>query len=195
MTPIYLFLIATILLLLIILDIVINLKLGPKRKKIKFIKKFYPDYDIVFYDPVVKKTSMFSYKLTDNIIIQGIPDLILRNKKTKKLIVIDLKSGKKPNYLREDYEAQILSYFLLIEEKYSEKPEFGLIHYLDDNAVVKIPNTQENRRKVEDLLKIIGNLKLQLKTKSVSLFRNHNFKGRCAGCEFNNSCPQTLTKI
>lgn len=114
----------------------------------------------------------------------GKPDYII--KKEGMRIPVEVKTGRVPRGPLFSHIMQIAAYILLIEEKYKEKPPYGIIEY-EDHSQHKIEFDDDLKElvisKLEEMRKIF-------ETKDVH--RNHKREGKCRGCSRRDACPEKL---
>ena len=92
--------------------------------------------------------------------LQGKPDFIFQSRFGRRLIPMELKSGKTPTdgpFFGD--LMQLAAYFLIIEESHGKRPKRGLLRYKDGMYVVK--NTARRRR---ELRKIAADMRAMLET-------------------------------
>lgn len=123
--------------------------------------------------------------LLENTLIAGKIDLI--RKKTEKgedLIIVDFKTEKDPDFLRQEKHAkQVILYGIALESIYGKLPRNVYVHYLDKG---------ERKEAQFDQLRI-NNLKNEIK-QVVDNIQHSNFprnpkdSNRCAKCDFSKIC-------
>lgn len=108
--------------------------------------------------------------------ISGKPDLLLRDGNA--LVPVEVKSYNAPEEPYASNLMQLAAYFLLIEENYDARPDYGIIRYADRSICV------ENSRKLRGML-----------LRTLSDMRGWdgslpkcNRGGRCAACGFRDAC-------
>jgi CRISPR-associated exonuclease Cas4 len=121
------------------------------------------------YDP--------TYNLT------GKPDFIVDTKKG--LIPIEVKSGRARSKPYDSHIYQLAAYCLLIDQTYGIRPEYGILHY--SNQDIAVDYTPELEHSVIELIREIRSL-----GKQRSVDRSHQSKNRCLNCGFSAICDQAL---
>ena len=136
---------------------------------------------------------MLSYSI-DDIYLIGKPDLVMQDKKTKEVFVVDLKSGKAPQTMSSSHVFQLAAYFLMVEKNFSTPVKRGIIRYLDDdNKEHSIENSDNLKNELFEQVRAIADAKKKISKNEVpQLVRNHNVRHRCEVCEFRLECPQVL---
>lgn len=160
-----------------------------KQKK-EFYKKNYGDGDIVYAG---LDSGLLSYYI-DDICLTGKPDLVMKNRKTKEVFVVDLKSGHAPAEMSSYHTLQLAAYFLMVEKNFSVPVKRGIIRYLDaGNKEHSIENTAELKEKLLQRVHAIASAKSEIeKGNNPQLVRNHSVRHRCAACEFRRECSQAI---
>lgn len=122
---------------------------------------------------------------SDKYMLVGKPDYIIKKEGAK--IPVEVKTGRVPRGPLFSHIMQIGAYLLLVEEKYKEKPPYGIIEY-EDHSQHKIEYTEELKElvisKVEEMRKIF---------KTNEVHRNHKRVGKCMGCSRKDACPEKLS--
>jgi len=121
------------------------------------------------YDP--------TYNLT------GKPDFIVGTKKG--IIPIEVKSGRVRSKPYDSHIYQLAAYCLLIDQAYGIRPEYGILHY--SNQDIAVDYTPELEYSVIQLIREIRSL-----GKQRSVDRSHQSKNRCLNCGFYSICDQSL---
>ncbi len=86
---------------------------------------------------------------SERLMLVGRPDRII--KKGKFHIPEEWKSSKRMNH---GHELQLGTYFLLMEEKYGERPPYGVV-VLGDGTRVRVENTEQLRSEVLSIARLI----------------------------------------
>ncbi|MBI5573296.1 MAG: PD-(D/E)XK nuclease family protein [Elusimicrobia bacterium] len=199
--------VSAILFALIFIDIVFKSAKHKIKKKKDFYKKNYGDGTIIYagteggllsyqIDPVRNGVpqSGISNRVDDTVVLMGKPDLVMQDKKTKEVFVIDLKSGKSPQDMSMSHSLQLAAYFLMIEKNFSTPVKRGIIRYLDDdNKEHSVENSDELKNELLERVRAIADAKKKISKNEIpELVRNHNISHRCKACEFASECPQVL---
>ncbi len=123
---------------------------------------------------------------TQDYILVGKPDRVLE--KFGNIIIYEFKSGKTPIKPYEDHIIQLGAYFILFEERYQRKPDYGIIKYKDKEY--RIENSEQLRGKVQNLITEY----LDQTTYPESIIRNHRNYGKCHNCQHRVVCKQSLVR-
>lgn len=86
--------------------------------------------------------------LAESMMLQGKPDMVFETWLTKRVIPLEIKSGKLKEempHLGDLY--QLVAYFLIIEEAWGKRPPYGKLVYA--NKTFKVRNTRKLRRSVK----------------------------------------------
>jgi CRISPR-associated exonuclease Cas4 len=138
--------------------------------------------DTTRWQPVERPLFSRSYRLT------GRPDYLVQHKRDV-LIPVEVKSGRVPS--SGPYKSHILqlaSYCLLVEEKYGERPPYGIIVYAaEGDQAYEIDYNSALRDK---LLAILDEMENAFEKGDAS--RDHNEASRCRACNYQASCDQSL---
>lgn len=182
--------IAAVFFVMTVLDIIYKTVRYKIKQKKEFYKKNYGDGDIIYAG---LDSGLLSYYIGDICLI-GKPDLVMKDRKTKEVSVIDLKSGKAPAEMSSYHTFQLAAYFLMVEKNFSVPVKKGIIRYLDDgNKEHAIENTDELKEKLLHRVHAIAAAKSEIeKGNNPQLVRNHNVQHRCDVCEFRSECSQAL---
>ena len=114
----------------------------------------------------------------------GKPDYII--KKDGIRIPVEVKTGRVPRGPLFSHIMQVAAYTLLIEEKFNEKPPYGIIEY-EDHTQHNIDYTPELK---ELVISKLEEMREKFDTKDVH--RNHKRIGKCRGCSRKDACPEKL---
>ncbi len=122
---------------------------------------------------------------TDNydVSIGGKPDYIVR--RGPHLIPVEVKTGKTPTHPHDSHVMQCMTYCLLIEDKYGQRPPYGIISY--DKARFEVPYNEEMKDKVLETI-----LRMRLLEMTKNVHRSHARPGKCAGCSRKAVCNERL---
>lgn len=136
-----------------------------------------PQGKVIYTDLDRPAKPFFSKRL----MIAGKPDYIVKDKRLKTLIPVEVKSraAKKPHW---GHVLQLAAYCLLIEEAYSVKVPYGLLVYADG---------KQHRVKFDDglrseVLSVAEEMRRCLKVGGV--IKGTKFEGRCLSCSVRSNC-------
>jgi len=183
--------VSAILFALIFIDVVFRSAKHKIKKKKDFYKKNYGDGVVIYAGSA---GGLLSYQIDDTVGLIGKPDLVMQDKKTKEVFVVDLKSGKAPLEMEKYHAFQLAAYFLMVEKNFSLPVKRGIIRYLDDdNKEHSVENSDELKNELFEQVRAIADAKKKISKNEVpQLVRNHNVRHRCEVCEFRLECPQVL---
>ena len=183
--------VSAILFALIFIDVVFRSAKHKIKKNKEFYAKNYGDGTIIYAG---SDGGLLSYQIDDTVVLIGKPDLVMQDKKTKEVFVVDLKSGKSPAEMSKYHSLQLAAYFLMVEKSFSSPVKRGIIRYLDDdNKEHSVENSDELKNELFERVRAIADVKKKIYKSEVSqLIRNHNVHHRCAVCEFALECQQAL---
>lgn len=114
----------------------------------------------------------------------GKPDYLV--KKWNYVIPIEVKTCHTPSQPYPSHVLQLAAYCLLVQETYSRRPPYGLIHYPDHTF--SIPFTAELENTLLDTLDW-----MREDAQADTVRRNHTDPARCRSCGFAEYCDQNLT--
>ena len=182
--------VSVILFALIFIDVVFRSAKHKIKKKKDFYKKNYGDGVVIYAGT---EGGLLSYPI-DDIYLIGKPDLVMQDKKTKDVFVVDLKSGKAPAEMSMSHSFQLAAYFLMVEKNFSTPVKRGIIRYLDDdNKEHSVENSAQLKNELLERVRAIYDAKKKISKSEVpQLVRNHNVQHRCNVCEFRTECSQVL---
>ena len=183
--------VSAILFALIFIDVVFRSAKHKIKKKKDFYKKNYGDGTIIYAG---SDGGLLSYQIDDTVSLTGKPDLVMQDKKTKEVFVVDMKSGASPEEMSKYHALQLAAYFLMVEKNFSTPVKKGVIRYLDDgNKEHSVENTEELKNELFERVNQIASAKKLLEKGALpQLVRNHNVPHRCKVCEFASECQQVL---
>lgn len=152
---------AKIYFLLILISLILYF-FRPIKKDIKLTKnkKLHPiGYKLFYTDQknITKKENVIYSKLlySEKYNLTGKPDYIF--KKGNKFLPIELKSGKiKENTPHPGDILQLIAYFLILEDLYNAKINYGKLIYCNKAFIIK--NTKKNKTLVLNTLKEMRNM-------------------------------------
>ncbi len=136
----------------------------------------YSDHDhwgkveTALYDP--------KYNLT------GKPDFIVET--NHGLIPVEVKSGRGRNVPLDSHIYQLAAYCLLIDQTFSSRPDYGILHYSDQD--IAIDYTSELEEKTINLIREIRSTSRKKK-----IDRSHKSANRCQKCGYQSICDQALS--
>ncbi len=124
---------------------------------------------------------------SDRLGISGKPDCLIRT--ADGIVPVELKKSNKPPARGEVYPnhlIQALAYCALVEDQLKERVPYALVIY--SGHQVRRVNFTDNRR--EWLLRTVR--EVELARERLTANRNHDHRGRCAGCGVRSHCDQSL---
>ncbi len=165
-----------------------NKKGGIRKTNTSFNEK---NYSIFYQDKKTNDPDIMSSVLlvSDKYNLQGKPDYILRHNKKDIYIPVELKSGS----IGEDTMPhtgdflQLITYFILIEEEFGGKVDFGKLIYKDYMFIVK-----NDKKYKKQLLNTVKDMRQMIKTG-----KTKNFKcsfTQCKHCLCNNTVCEVNRK-
>ncbi|MFH0874766.1 MAG: Dna2/Cas4 domain-containing protein [archaeon] len=133
-----------VLILLILAIIWILLKVLQQKQEIHPLifksGSIYSDHTIITERPFYSQKYLLAGKMDKILVIDG------------KRIPMEIKSSRRPKEPYLSHVMQLMSYCLLMEEHYKEKPGFGLLQYSTGEPFV-VPYTDENRKRLLKTMK------------------------------------------
>ncbi|PKM92683.1 MAG: hypothetical protein CVU80_02090 [Elusimicrobia bacterium HGW-Elusimicrobia-4] len=182
--------VSAILFVLIFIDVVFHSAKHKIKKQKELYKKNYGNGVVIYAGT---DGGLLSYQI-DDIYLIGKPDLVMQDKKTKEVFVVDLKSGQSPSEMKKYHAFQLAAYFLMVEKFFSVSVKRGIIRYLDDdNKEHSIKNSAQLKNELLERVRAIADAKKKIEKGEVpQLVRNHNVQHRCDVCEYKSECPQML---
>lgn len=183
--------VSVILFVLIFVDIIFKSAKHKIKKKKEFYKKNYGDGTVIYAGT---EAGLLSYPVDDAVCLIGKPDLVMQDKKTKEVFVVDLKSGTVPLEMSKYHSIQLAAYFLMVEKSFFSPVKRGIIRYLDDdNKEHSVENSAQLKNELLKRVREIADAKKKIMRDEVpQLVRNHNVQHRCKACEYKSECPQVL---
>lgn len=116
--------------------------------------------------------------------LTGKPDFILETERS--LIPVEVKSGHSTHEPYDSHIYQLAAYCLLINQTYGIKPEYGILHYSNqDFAIDYTPQLEES------IIHLIREIHSHSKRRSLP--RSHDSIARCQKCGFRTVCDQSLS--
>lgn len=115
--------------------------------------------------------------------ISGRPDYVVR--RDGHLIPVEVKTGKAPARPHESHVVQAAAYALLVEETSGERPPYAIVSYEDRSF--EVPYDEALKNEV-----LVTALRMRLAEATGDVHRNHDQRGRCAGCSRRAVCPERL---
>lgn len=122
----------------------------------------------------------------ENCIIFGKPDRIV--KKGGQTVIYEYKTRKAPPKPYGDHIMQIGTYFLLFENTYRKRADFGIIKYKDREF--RIENSSGLREQVLNKIDLF----IKETEDPENILRNHNNYGKCHNCQYKALCASFLGK-
>lgn len=185
-----------------VMDYIRSIIAHKRRLQTEFQKKHYGNDELVYAGETGRKLTT-PVPLTlfldpssgqPEICLDGRPDLIMREKESGDLYVVDLKSGHAPSAMSSSHELQLAAYFFIVEKNFGEKPVQGIIRYLDEgNKEHVVSNNTELREKLWARVREIAKVKSMLALGEIpEPQRNHNDSYKCAVCKFKELCTQSV---
>jgi len=129
----------------------------------------WDEIEAPLYDPIAKVT--------------GRPDYLLRQ--GKKVIPVEVKSGRTPEAPFDSHIFQVAAYCMLVEREFGKRPPYGIIHYEKRTFAVDYTREMENA-----LLDLLTEIRQAERIKDVD--RSHEQPARCRGCGYVYTCDQEL---
>lgn len=135
----------------------------------------YSDHDTwgevetALYDP--------TYNLT------GKPDFIVETNHGP--IPVEVKSGRGRNVPYDSHIFQLAAYCLLIDQTFNSRPNYGILHYSDQD--IAIDYTSELEGKTVNLIREIHAV-----SRKKRVNRSHESVNRCQKCGYKSICDQSL---
>ncbi len=190
----YLMAFLSLMVLIIILDLLFTYQRKKRKRATAGKGKFYTasgDYEVIYED--VPERGALSMWLNDETMLYGRPDMVIKNKETKEVIVIDYKSGIKKTTMPIEYQVQLSAYFLLVENEYNLRPQKGIIKYLEDNSEDTIVNDASFLGEITRAAQELAEVKRKIENKEeISVKRSHCEPLRCAMCMYKEVCIEKL---
>ena len=115
--------------------------------------------------------------------LAGKPDYIVQHQRYA--IPVEVKSRRAPREPYDSHIYQLAAYCLLVEEKYGQRPPYGIIRYSDRSFQIDFTAALEDA-----LMEILGEMRQNSLTRSPH--RSHEEPRRCAGCGYRDSCEERL---
>jgi CRISPR-associated exonuclease Cas4 len=100
-------------------------------------------------------------------------------------IPVEVKSGRTPRRPYDSHVLQLAAYCHLVEHAHGVRPPHGVLEYPD--ARFEVPYTPELETELVRTL-----LRMELAERTGEAHRDHQSKGRCAGCARREGCPERL---
>ena len=116
--------------------------------------------------------------------LTGKPDFIVES--DHGLIPVEVKSGPGRRVPYDSHIYQLAAYCLLIDQTYDMRPEYGILHYA--NQDIAIDYTPKLELNVIELIREIRSL-----GRRRSVDRSHESINRCQNCGFKSICDQSLS--
>jgi CRISPR-associated exonuclease Cas4 len=116
--------------------------------------------------------------------IRGRPDYILEEK--GEMIPVEVKTGRVPRGPHFSHILQLAAYFVLVEEHYGKRPNYGFIRYGKEKEF-RIDFDAKLEKILKDKMK-----EMRKCIKKGEAHRNHNRKNKCRYCSRREGCPERL---
>lgn len=184
---------AVLLIVYVVFDLIVSYRKKSSKIKESQKGKFYTsqNYEVLYEDTSDRGT--LSVWLNEDTMLWGRPDLVLRNKDSGEVIVVDYKSGSKKPVIPVQFRVQLASYFMLVENELNVKPQKGIIKYLEDNSEDSVPNDAVFNNEVINSALELAESKRQIDTdEEFTARRNHSDAVKCLSCEYKKICPEKL---
>ncbi|PKN01681.1 MAG: hypothetical protein CVU77_04010 [Elusimicrobia bacterium HGW-Elusimicrobia-1] len=182
----------------VVIFIILDIFLSYRKRRIKSAEvqndKFFSDKDYeVLYEDSSDGGGALSMWLTKDTMLYGRPDLVIKDRATGDVRVVDFKSGNKKRSILFNYQVQLASYFMLVEHEFGVKPSAGVIKYLEDESEDSIANDPEFKDRVVREAVALAEMKRALEADgTLEIKRNHNDAVKCGICEFKKICPDKI---
>ena len=115
--------------------------------------------------------------------LTGKPDFIVETKNGP--IPVEVKSGRIKNGPYDSHIYQLAAYCLLIDQLFDTRPDYGILHY--SNQDYAIDYTSELENKLINLLREIHSM-----SRKTRINRSHDAVNRCQKCSYKSICDQSL---
>ena len=115
--------------------------------------------------------------------LTGKPDYLVEQ--NRKLIPVEVKTGRVPNAPYDSHIFQLAAYCLLVEKTYGKRPPYGIIHYSNRDFAVDYTPQLESA-----LLDQLAEMRRDENRTNVP--RSHEDAARCRRCGFKKVCDQSL---
>jgi len=116
--------------------------------------------------------------------LTGKPDFIVES--DQGLIPVEVKSGRGRRTPYDSHIYQLAAYCLLIDQSFGTRPEYGILHYGDQDIAVDYTLKLE-----QSVIEIIREIRSLGRRRSVN--RSHESINRCQNCGFKSICDQSLS--
>ncbi len=203
--------IAALFAFIIVIYFVIDIARSYKKRVVKSQEiqsnKFYTsqNYDVLYEDSPDGGGAL-SMWLSEDVMLYGRPDLVIKDRTTGEVRVIDYKSGvrKSSGVMPLRFKVQLAAYFILVEHEFGIRPTKGIIKYLEDESEDEMPNDPVFLEKVKKEAMELAVLKRDIERasrtsdiggesgKELVAKRSHHDPVVCQVCEYKNICPEKL---
>jgi CRISPR-associated exonuclease Cas4 len=116
--------------------------------------------------------------------LTGKPDFIVETKHGP--IPVEVKSGRGRNVPYDSHIYQLAAYCLLIDQTFSSRPNYGILHY--SNQDIAVDYTEELEDKTIDIIREIRSI-----SRKKNVDRSHESVNRCQKCSYKSICDQSLS--
>lgn len=115
----------------------------------------------------------------------GRPDYLVRTLEDgiNVTIPVEVKSRKRPSAPYASHILQLITYCLLVEDNFDQRPPYGLLRYAD--ATLRIDYTDDLRRQVLDIAAAI-----RAGRQAEDVARQHEDPNRCRACGYRAACGE-----
>jgi CRISPR-associated exonuclease Cas4 len=115
----------------------------------------------------------------------GKPDYIMKTRQGG-LIPVEVKTGHTPDVPYYSHRLQLAAYGRLIQSNYAQPPEFGLLHYPENDF--RVDFTPELEARLLETLEQIRRIEREHEAPE----RSHNSSARCRSCGYRGVCDQKM---
>ena len=115
--------------------------------------------------------------------LTGKPDYIIDTNNGP--IPVEVKSGRGKSVPYDSHIYQLAAYCLLIDQVFDTRPEYGILHYSNQDIAIDYTADLE-----KNTIQIIREIHSNSRKKSIN--RSHESTNRCQKCSFRSICDQSL---
>lgn len=115
--------------------------------------------------------------------LTGKPDFIIDT--TTGPIPVEVKSGRGKSVPYDSHIYQLAAYCLLIDQVLDARPEYGILHYSNQDIAIDYTADLE-----KNTIQIIREIHANSRKKSIN--RSHESSNRCQKCSYRSICDQSL---
>jgi DNA helicase II / ATP-dependent DNA helicase PcrA len=157
-------------------------KESARRSLDNYLKMFQKDFELS-----IKTERAFEFEMEGSL-VSGATDLLKRSENNSDTLeLIDFKTGKPDNDLKEKYELQVQLYTLALQESLSMNIKEAFIHYLDkkenkrESVHVDVKSLEKSRKTIQSAINGIKKSDFQMNPKSEKV---------CSECDWCKMCPK-----